>query len=355
MRYTLPIIMIVSSWGCGSGSSEGTTDTGVATETTASTETSVASETSVTETTPDDTSVVDTQIVDTQVDDTSAPDDTQVADSSAPDDTNVAETVDDADTTTADTTVAASCEDRDDCTVCAFGSAPATVEDCYCVICPDTVMSKTQCDANAAAWDATCSGDKWASTANCPVPRCLPPVAPECEDKQCVAGAEPMCRDDEECQRCPYARPVTSAEDCYCTLCGTTLDKETCAANQATYEEFCVPWPKPEPCPQALCLFPGPPVCNEGVCGDHPDGCNFAEDCGMCSFAQVPKSAEDCACPMCPQPHSTRFCEEVQEANDTVCADFPFDECLPPPCPFPGEATCGEDKRCTAGEILEPR
>jgi len=337
---------MVALWGCGSSSSDGSSDTKVA-------DTSQATDTSVATTTPDTTVEDAADVADTQL----AGDSATIDSDTQPPDTTVTETVT-SDTVTDDTTQATSCDGPDDCTVCAYGSAPATVADCYCVICPDVVMTKSQCDANAAAWDTVCGGAAWHDTAECPIPRCIQPTPPECDNHQCVAGSDKSaCAVDDDCQRCAYDKPVTSAADCYCTFCGAPLDKATCAANQAGYQQFCEPWPKPdEPCPQASCIFPGPPICNDdNVCADHPDGCAFDSQCTTCAFSQIPKTPEDCRCPLCPQAHSQQFCDDVTAANETVCADFDFDSCPLPPCAFPGEPVCGADQRCATERDVEPR
>jgi hypothetical protein len=76
------------------------------------------------------------------------------------------------------------CTTVSDCTACAYPTAPQKPADCYCASCATTVLSKTTCSANQAAWTAQCS----AMPRPCPAIACIAPPIPSCTDQMCVAA-----------------------------------------------------------------------------------------------------------------------------------------------------------------------
>lgn len=360
--YALLAGLVMTMAGCPADSNNGTTDT-LANDTSADV-VDTAGDSSLPDT--NDTSAPDTN--DTSVPDTS---DTSVPDTSDTTDSSVA--------SDADTTTHTACSAAGECTWCTFPSAPKTVADCYCTICPTTPMTATECTANQEAWTSVCGGDKWYATAQCPVPRCV--LMPEltCTDGACVdkcAGVEcpaldcpadqqvkdageccahcptkRACDTGDDCAMCAFDKKVESAEDCYCVFCPSTpMSKAQCNANSASWQTFCNPWPLESMCPQPSCLPSSKPICDEaGQCQLDPNRCFFGEDCGHCTRTEVPKTAADCRCPGCPQPLATRLCEEIGTAYSEVCPDFDESACPVPPCVFPPPAICGPDQTCIGG------
>jgi len=372
MRPVLHVLAIIMCGlgiaACGSDDNEGgdtstsTTDTGTSTSTTdTGTSTSTTDTGTSTSTTDTSTSTTDTG---TSTTDTGT--------STTDTDTATTDTGTSTDTTTAEVT-APSCEETGDCVWCTYGTAPASTDDCYCRICPDTMTSSAQCAANEAAWQDHCAGDKWSDTANCPVPRCAPREPLACLDGTCRSGCsqtdcpsldcplaeqvtdggaccprctgETSCETGEDCGLCNYDRPVTKPEECYCTLCPVPVEKQACATYTAQYAEHCVPWPKEEMCPVAFCLISQALVCEAGECESDPDACFFGEECTTCA-GNIPTHAGECRCPGCPTHHSKAYCDAAELARTTVCDGFDFDACPLPPCQDPGESTCTASGTC---------
>ncbi len=78
---------------------------------------------------------------------------------------------------------ATACEQDEDCTNCDHPTAPATAQQCYCVLCPSTPMSKSQCAANVTQYGKICAALPMA----CPAVKCAPLPPPVCKNNQCVA------------------------------------------------------------------------------------------------------------------------------------------------------------------------
>ena len=316
--------------------------------------------------------------------DTGTPDDTVAADTGTPDDTCVGDTgvvetvagdtgVGDVAPDGSETTIAA-CAAGDDCSVCTYGTAPKTVADCYCPLCPHVPMPSATCQANADAWKAVC-GEWSPGPVGCPMPMCMRPEPVACIEGTCQSACaeavcpalacpesertklpgdccpsctgDARCFGDEDCQNCLYPTAPASAGDCYCRVCAdATLPVSVCAANEKKWMEFCDPWPGAEACPIPRCANRTAPVCDRyGQCVAHPNGCRTVEDCGMCDLGgPPPQNPSECRCPMCAVPLADAECTAVHDAVATVCADFDYTKCPIPPCvPPPGPLTCRQD------------
>ncbi len=80
------------------------------------------------------------------------------------------------------------CRSADDCTFCVHRTAPRTERDCRCPLCPVYPMTKAQCETNTKAYNSVCSD--WLMRTRCPVPLCVAPPEPECNDQMmCTAGS----------------------------------------------------------------------------------------------------------------------------------------------------------------------
>lgn len=337
-----------------------------------------------------DTAVADTAVADTVVADTGGAEATVAVDTGAPGDTVVAETVvsdtavvetvasdtvvNDATPDGSETTIAA-CAAGDDCSVCTYGTAPKTVADCYCPLCPHVPMPTATCQANANAWAAVC-GEWSPGPAGCPRPMCMRPEPVACLEGQCQSACaeavcpalgcpesertklpgdccpsctgDTRCFGDEDCQNCLYPTAPSSAGDCYCKVCADApLPASVCLANEKKWNEFCANWqPAEGPCGIPRCANRTAPVCDRyGQCTANPNGCRIADDCGMCDIGgPPPQNPAECRCPTCPVPLANAECSAVHAAMGTVCADFDYGSCPIPPClPPPGPLTCRED------------
>ena len=344
-----------------------------------------------------DTGVADTGVADTGgaeatvVADTGAPVDTAVVTETVVSDTGVAETVVSdtvvAEATVSDTVVSdstpdgsetsiAACTAGDDCTVCTYGTAPKTVADCYCPLCPHVPMPTATCQANADAWAAVC-GEWSPGPIGCPRPMCMRPEPVACIEGQCQSACaeavcpalgcpaseqtklpgdccpsctgDTRCFGDEDCQNCLYPTAPASAADCYCKVCAdATLPVSVCLANEKKWNDFCATWQPPDGngCPAVRCANRTAPVCDRyGQCVANPNGCRIADDCGSCNVGgPPPQNPAECRCPMCPVPLADAECTAIHTAMSTVCADFDYASCPIPPCvPPPGPITCRED------------
>jgi hypothetical protein len=302
-----------------------------------------------------------------------------VADTSSnPNDTGSDTSTGDTASDTSDTSAPAACGPDDECTYCVFDTVPKTVADCVCPFCPTHPMPKSLCASNTAAWEAVCGGANWLDSANCPQPRCVnnPPL--ECNAGVCEPGCDPTvgcpallcpeseqetlpgeccprckektgCGQDGDCVTCAYPNFINNPTECECILCPSTpMTAAECAANTASWQTHCDPWPLNYPCPVAMCLPQAAPICetSSGACLENPNSCFSPEDCGSCLFPVAPQVPSDCQCPTCAVPLNIETCQANQAAVDTVCSDFDFDACLPVPCPRPPEITCTESFTC---------
>jgi hypothetical protein len=57
-------------------------------------------------------------------------------------------------------------------------------KDCYCKVCPETPMTKTEHSIRDADWKTHCT--KWAISNPCPIPKCVVPPPVTCKNNQCV-------------------------------------------------------------------------------------------------------------------------------------------------------------------------
>ncbi|HRE88268.1 MAG TPA: hypothetical protein PK095_03925 [Myxococcota bacterium] len=227
---------------------------------------------STAETTQDtaDTSSADTDetTADTN-DDTDSAGDTTGSDTN---DTTAADTDDDtADTTDTsgadadtDTTDTASCGADEDCQNCTWGQPVASVDDCYCPLCPSYPLSKTECTKNQADWETHCS--TWAETNPCPVPRCLVTAAPLCDEGQCIANPN-GCFESDDCGTCRFPTAPKSPSDCACPTCPAPANITHCEAIENAIAEHCSDFDF-ESCPLPNCPRPPAIGCtSERVCG----------------------------------------------------------------------------------------
>lgn len=169
-------------------------------------------------------------------------------------------------------------------------------------------------------------------------------------DTETVAST---CTSADDCALCAFGSKVESAADCYCVFCPTVpMLAAECAANTASWNQFCNPWPGPGICPAASCIPTPAPLCDAGQCVADPNGCFGSEECGACNFTRPPEKPEDCHCPGCPQPLAIDYCDQIQQAVSEVCADFDYDACPRPPCAVPPPIECGQSWTCGYGERL---
>jgi hypothetical protein len=345
----------------------------------------VAPDTAAPDVEPDTTPDVAPDITDTT--DTS-PDVAPDADTTADvEPTDVADTLDVSTDDTGDTGDTSSnpttCGTGEDCTWCVFATAPQTVADCTCPICPTTAMTRDQCDANHAAWNAVCSGPAWHDTASCPVPRCL--AMPElicnaststCEacdtdacpiltckvSEQVTAPGEccpkctgtNACTEAADCGLCTYGSTVTGPDDCFCPICPShPLSTAQCELNTTAWNTHCTAWYEETTCPMPICMPTAAATCNEGgQCMRDPNACFDGGDCTTCRFGTAPRAPSQCACPGCPVPTSLTHCEAIEEAVSEHCPDFDFEACPVPPCARPPALGCRSDYTCGYGDLL---
>ena len=76
------------------------------------------------------------------------------------------------------------CTTDADCMNCAYPTAPATKQQCYCASCANTPMTKTACEANTAAYMTTCADVHLP----CPAIACVEPAPAVCKNQMCVAA-----------------------------------------------------------------------------------------------------------------------------------------------------------------------
>lgn len=263
-----------------------------------------------------------------------------------------------------------SCSEHGDCGFCAFPTAPTTVEDCYCVICPTVIMTQDACDANRDAWQAVCGDTGWEPDFGpCPIPRCVVPPPAACISGTCIDACEradcpdlpcPLveqfippgeccprcvgantCQGDGDCTLCSHRTAPTAAEECVCPLCPvdatttTTCGERSQAYNNVCDQDFQLS------CPVAICLPQPAPVCaSTGYCEEQPYTCEQADDCTRCPFSRAPTDPSECECAGCGTAMPADQCQFIQERVAEVCNGFAFDACLPTPCARPPEVTC---------------
>jgi hypothetical protein len=76
------------------------------------------------------------------------------------------------------------CDTSDQCVRTPYGAAPTNTDECYCALCPTTVLNTTTAESNQATWQRVCS--RWSS--RCPVARCAAPPPVACVAHACVNG-----------------------------------------------------------------------------------------------------------------------------------------------------------------------
>jgi len=76
------------------------------------------------------------------------------------------------------------CNADGDCTNCQYPTAPQKEADCYCAICANTPMTKSECAANQAAFTKTCAN----VALPCPAIACIMPPPVACKSHECVAA-----------------------------------------------------------------------------------------------------------------------------------------------------------------------
>lgn len=317
---------------------------------------------------------------------------------------------------TADT-AAPACRDASDCTWCTYPSAPVFESDCYCPLCPSTVLAGATCEANATAWTDVCSA--WA--VSCPVADCAaPPNEPACLDGLCTDPCAlvdcarpdcpesewvrepgqccPTCRDPRACDEtadcgwCTYDKPVESQADCYCRACPTfPLDAGVCAEYAAQWANNCPDgWDAASPCPIPRCAMPHEVACDPATstcvdacsitecpqldcevadqildpgaccprCKPRIDACDDAGDCQRCVYKKPVLSVDDCYCTICPStPTTTAQCELWGDQWQATCAGSWRDDnpCPIPMCLLPEPVACDEGGSCVGcGDIVCP-
>lgn len=77
------------------------------------------------------------------------------------------------------------CASSNDCTFCAYTSAPTRSSDCYCAQCATMPMNKDVCNANQAAYLKYCI----AIAQSCPAIPCVMPSNVMCNGGTCVPWA----------------------------------------------------------------------------------------------------------------------------------------------------------------------
>jgi hypothetical protein len=76
------------------------------------------------------------------------------------------------------------CSHDSDCVMCAYTKAPENSSQCYCATCAITPLTKSQCDANQAAWQESCANVILA----CPAIACIAPQSVACVNGQCAVA-----------------------------------------------------------------------------------------------------------------------------------------------------------------------
>jgi hypothetical protein len=310
-------------------------------------------------------------------DDTTPPDDTAddtadvATDAVVPDDTGDATPDDMTEPDGSDTVEPPkACAEHGDCNRCAYPTAPVTLEDCYCVLCPSTPMDVTTCDANREAWQTVCGDTQWTPEGGpCPIPRCLQPAPVACMGGACVDACQSAncpdlpcpaneqvtpsgeccprctgagtCQSDDACALCFYPNEPASGEECQCPICPVhPMTTERCTANAAAFDTHCGQEFQ-STCPVAICLPQPPPSCGAtGYCERSPYRCDEAEDCVYCRFDSAPTDASDCACPGCGAPMTREECDAIEGVVAEVCDGFAFDDCVPNACAEPPPLAC---------------
>ena len=73
------------------------------------------------------------------------------------------------------------CTVDSDCTMSAYNKTIASKSDCYCAMCPSTVMNVTTADANRSNWETYCSSARLM----CPMVKCIAPPKVGCVSGSC--------------------------------------------------------------------------------------------------------------------------------------------------------------------------
>lgn len=134
---------------------------------------------------------------------------------------------------------------KNECTpLCQYPSAPAAEAECYCAgnrvagVC-SVQLPEATCAANKAAWDQVCAPN-WAVQNNS---TCSQGTVPFCGENGPRVPAPTECRDNQDCTSCAYPEAPTGNDDCYClSKACVDLNKVTCEANKAAWDEKCYPW-----------------------------------------------------------------------------------------------------------------
>ena len=79
-----------------------------------------------------------------------------------------------------------SCTVDADCTRTSYSHYISSPSECYCTLCPTTVVNNDGADRLRASWEAQCSGVRM----NCPLALCIRPLPVGCVAGQCATVAE---------------------------------------------------------------------------------------------------------------------------------------------------------------------
>ncbi len=71
------------------------------------------------------------------------------------------------------------CMSNEDCTATVYGKRVASADDCYCPMCPSSVVNLAEATARAEGWQNYCAG------MDCPMPKCVQPPPAVCVNNAC--------------------------------------------------------------------------------------------------------------------------------------------------------------------------
>ncbi len=153
------------------------------------------------------------------------------------------------------------CTNGAECAMSVYHKPVASEADCYCLICPSTVLTLAEHQSRSAAWTQHCT--QWLATATCPAVKCKAPAPPRCVFGQCATSV-PECEKNEDCVMALHGAPVRSLADCTCPMCPTTPMNTTLATiHQTQWQKHCQDWSNAQPCLPPPCAFPPTPVCGD--------------------------------------------------------------------------------------------
>ena len=153
-----------------------------------------------------------------------------------------------------------------ECVMSVFSAPIASVDDCYCLLCPTTPLTASEVAQRGAQYAAICLF--WPGSQTCPAVKCIAPPPAACVEGQCAAAPPPpppdACTEDADCVMSAFVAPIQSAADCYCPMCPTApLSATEDAQRAAAWVELCEGTLS---CPAVKCKAPPEVVCDQEQC-----------------------------------------------------------------------------------------